>query len=64
MHDVLKENKLDWALNFDAAIRLISQSKILINHTGNVAFFLALYRGCADDMYQFDRAGKLVEPLF
>jgi len=59
---LIQDNKLYFALNFDAVIRLISQSKILIMNTGNVAFFLALYRLHAENMYQFDRNGRLVEP--
>jgi len=63
MHTVIKENKLNWALDVDAAMRVSCGAKILINHTGNVAFFLALYRGHARGMYQFDKEAQLIEPI-
>lgn len=38
-------NKLQWCVNFDAVMRVISKCKIIINHTGNCALVPILYRG-------------------
>jgi hypothetical protein len=44
---------------FDAAIRLIASSKYPILHTGNGALFVYLYRGNANNVYQFNELGML-----
>lgn len=44
---------------FDAAIRLIASSKYPILHTGNGALFVYLYRGNANNVYQFNELGIL-----
>ena len=51
---------IDWSQWFDAALRCVSDCKYVINHTGNVGFWMNLYRGNTDNVYQFDENGKLV----
>lgn len=36
----------DWAITFEAIMRIISKCKKIINHTGNCALVPVLYRGC------------------
>lgn len=47
--------------NLDAAIRIISQTKYPILHTGNGALFSILYRGNCSNVFQFNEFGKLNE---
>ena len=47
--------------NLDAAIRIISQTKYSILHTGNGALFSILYRGNSNNLFQFNEFGKLNE---
>jgi len=50
---------IDWSQWFDAALRCTSDCEYAINHTGNVGFWLNLYRGNTDNVYQFDENGQL-----
>jgi len=45
--------------NLDAAIRIISQTKYSILHTGNGSLFSILYRGNSNNIFQFNEFGKL-----
>lgn len=53
------QDSLEWAQWFDAAIRIVSQCKFLVNHTGNTGMFINLYRGHNKNIYQFDQFGVL-----
>jgi hypothetical protein len=46
--------------NLLAVTYMLSQCGELINHTGNMAYWIWLFRGKSDRMWQFDRRGKLV----
>jgi len=59
---VQSNDRLKFAVNLDATVRVLSQCKYVINHTGNLGCFLALYRQSSQNMYQFDDKGKLVRP--
>jgi len=50
---------IDWSQWFDAALRCTSDCEYVINHTGNVGFWLNLYRGNTDNVYQFNENGQL-----
>ena len=50
---------IDWSQWFDAALRCTSDCEYAINHTGNVGFWLNLYRGNTDNVYQFNENGQL-----
>ena len=52
-------DSIDWSQWFDAALRCTSDCEYAINHTGNVGFWLNLYRGNTDNVYQFDENGQL-----
>ncbi len=54
--------KEDFVLRIMAATRIISRCAFIINHTGNLAAWIAFYRGTAKDMYQFNSIGELVPP--
>lgn len=45
-----------------AAIDLVAQARHVITHTGNVGLWIALLRGTADRLWQFDRECRLVPP--
>lgn len=62
MHKLLEGDKTEWAISLDAVTRLASGASILVDHTGNMGLFLALYRGNALQMYQFDSGGALIGP--
>ncbi len=49
----------DWSQWFDAALRCVSECKYVVNHTGNGAFFMNLYRGNTDNVIQFNESGRL-----
>ncbi len=55
-----KGNILEWAQWFDAALRIVSCCKYVVNHTGNVALFQNLYRGSLEGVFQFDEYGELM----
>lgn len=44
-----------FTLNFISRTWLISQCKLVVTHTGNGAFWTALFRGCTCGFYQFTR---------
>ena len=52
-------DSVDWSQWFDAALRCVSECKYVVNHTGNVAFFMNLYRGNTNNVIQFNEAGRL-----
>ena len=47
-------DSVDWSQWFDAALRCVSECKYVVNHTGNVAFFMNLYRGNTNNVIQFN----------
>jgi hypothetical protein len=40
-----RDNKTQWAIDFESVIRIISKCNMIINHTGNCAFVPIAYRG-------------------
>ena len=44
-----------------AVTRLLSECDVLVNCTGNMALWAALYRGNVKKMYQFDEHGDFVD---
>ncbi len=53
----------DFARTLLASVLAVASCRHLITHTGNVGLWLALYRGNARELYQFDRQRMLVPPL-
>ena len=54
----------NWSQWFDAALRCVSECKYVVNHTGNVAFFMNLYRGNTEGVYQFNEFGYMPSHLY
>jgi hypothetical protein len=48
--------------NFVARTWLISQSRLVLTHTGNTAFWTCAFRGCTCGVYQFTASGTLATP--
>ena len=57
--NILNTNKLLHAQQFLAVMQLISKCKYLINHSGNVARWLILYRGNTNNTIQYYENRKL-----
>lgn len=53
IHEVLEESKLNFGVKLLAATIIMSRSKYLITHTGNVAYWTLLYRGSFENVVQF-----------
>jgi hypothetical protein len=56
----LKLSRERFAVELLAAVYVISQCAVVMTTTSNVALWIALYRGNARDLYQFNAEGKLV----
>ena len=52
MHKIVKQKKEDFALNLLSVTWIMSQSRFLITHTGNVAFWSILFRGNCEGVIQ------------
>lgn len=52
-------DSVDWQQWCDAAFRIVSKCRYVVNHTGNVAMFTNLYRGNLENVYQFNEHGVL-----
>lgn len=57
---ILKTNKCEFGKMVLAVTHLISKCNFIVNHTGNMALWICLFRGNSDNMFQFDREGNLV----
>ena len=52
-------DRLDLAITMLALVTLGSNARFVISHTGNIAFWICLYRGHTRSVLQFDRHGTL-----
>ncbi len=53
LHKQLSEgDKAMFGINLLASVQILASARILITHTGNVAFWTALYRGTSDGLVQ------------
>jgi hypothetical protein len=53
VHRVLERSqRQEFGIDFFAALLLISKAKVIVTHTGNSAFWTALFRGNAKDLIQ------------
>jgi hypothetical protein len=62
MNAVMSESdksQIDWMQWFDAALRCVSESAYLVNHTGNCGLWANLYRGNVNNVFQFSQFGVL-----
>lgn len=56
MHDIIPpDRKIEWTRTFVAVTSLLSKCKYIVNHTGNVARWICLYRGGTHGMAQYFR---------
>jgi hypothetical protein len=58
----LQMKKLDFAKQVLATTALLAHCGRIVNHCGNMALWIALLRGNANGMAQFDQKGRLVGP--
>jgi hypothetical protein len=58
----LQMKKLDFAKQVLATTTLLAHCGRIVNHCGNMALWIALLRGNANGMAQFDQKGRLVGP--
>lgn len=58
--DGVKPNRFEFGQILLAVTHMLSQCGWVVNHTGNKACWIWLFRGNADRMWQFDRRGELV----
>lgn len=56
---IIQKNKVTHAQMFLAVMQILSRCKFLINHTGNVARWIATYRGSTENMIQY-KGNKLL----
>jgi hypothetical protein len=65
VHDLddqaLSMDRSEFGCTLIAVTHLISQCALIVNHTGNMALWICLYRGHAGGLVQFDEAGSLVD---
>jgi hypothetical protein len=54
-------SRCEFGLLLVAVAHLLSKADLVINHTGNMALWIALWRGHARGLYQFDSAGHWVD---
>ena len=54
-----KKDTMDWMQWFDAALRVVSDCFIVVNHTGNCGLWMNLYRGNTSNVFQFDQFGNV-----
>ena len=54
--------RVEFARRLVAAVELVSRARHVVTHTGNVGLWIALFRGSADGLWQFDRDCRLVPP--
>ncbi len=59
---VLQMSKTRFAQLLLAVVDLLSRSRHIVNHTGNMALWVCLFRGNAENVTQFDRSGARVVP--
>jgi len=60
--NLLEVDKFEFGKTLLAVTHLVSRCDLIVNHTGNVAAWICLFRGNADGVFQFDREGQLIVP--
>ena len=61
-NDELNMTRLDFGALGLVVTRMLAKCDTLINCTGNMAWWVALYRGNTEKMYQFDENGRIADP--
>jgi hypothetical protein len=60
--DTLNMDRSDFGVLLVAVNSLLAQADIVVNHTGNMALWLCLWRGHARGVWQFDDEARCVNP--
>ena len=55
-----KGDMTDWMQWFDAALRVVADCSVVVNHTGNCGLWMNLYRGSTVNVFQFDQFGNVL----
>lgn len=58
--ETIKVSKFEFGLRLLAVTHLISRCRWIVNHTGNMAAWICLFRGNADNIFQFNNKGHLI----
>lgn len=58
--EILKMRRSQFGELLLAVTNLLSKSHYIVNHTGNMALWVCLFRGNSTNVIQFDRTGKIV----
>jgi len=59
--DALLMDRSEFGCMLTAVTHLLSQCALVVNHTGNMALWICLFRGHAQGLWQFDDTGGLVD---
>lgn len=65
VHNILKQLQIsafDFGKMVLATTYLLSRCGVVVNHTGNVAAWICLFRGNAESIMQFDKEGNAILP--
>jgi len=62
--DFLGISKSEFGQRIVAVTRILSNCEFVINHTGNMAYWICIYRGNVRNVFQFDEKGSLQIPSF
>lgn len=65
VHNILKQLQIsafDFGKMVLATTYLLSRCRVVVNHTGNVAAWICLFRGNAESIVQFDKEGYPILP--
>ena len=60
--ETLNMDRSEFGVLLIAVNSLLAQADIVVNHTGNMALWLCLFRGHAHGVWQFDDEGRIVNP--
>ena len=58
--EILHMGKIQFGELLLAVTYLLSKSHYIVNHTGNMALWICLFRGNSTNVFQFDKSGKLI----
>ena len=55
-----KTNKIEWSVNFESIMRIISKCYKIFTHAGNGGIIPILYKGNIKNVYQCNHEGKFI----
>lgn len=60
--ETLNMDRSEFGVLLVAVSSLLAQADVVVNHTGNMALWLCLFRGHARGVWQFDDEARVIEP--